>query len=125
VVYLSVAPKSNAAYTAWGAVRDFVRADGTRPVPLHLRNAPTKLMKQIGYGRGYRYAHDEPEGFAAGENYWPDGVTPQRFYAPVERGLEQRIAERLAQLRRLNEAASNPAPGTPPASAGDVPPDAP
>jgi putative ATPase len=119
VVYLSVAPKSNAAYTAWGAVRDFVRADGTRPVPLHLRNAPTKLMKQIGYGRGYRYAHDEPDGFAAGENYWPDGVAPQRFYAPVERGLEQRIAERLAQLRRLNEGGSNPAPGTPPAG-GDT-----
>jgi putative ATPase len=89
-------------------------------VPLHLRNAPTRLMKQIGYGRGYRYAHDEPEGFAAGENYWPDGVAPQRFYAPVERGLEQRIAERLAQLRRLNEAASSPAPGTPPAGAADT-----
>jgi putative ATPase len=124
VLYLSVAPKSNAAYTAWGAVRDFVRADGTRPVPLHLRNAPTKLMKQIGYGRGYRYAHDEPEGFAAGENYWPDGVAPQRFYAPVERGLEQRIAERLAQLRGLNDEAANQASGTPPADAGDTTPDA-
>jgi putative ATPase len=123
VVYLSVAPKSNAAYTAWAAVRDFVRADGTRPVPLHLRNAPTKLMKQIGYGRGYRYAHDEPEGFAAGENYWPDGLAPQRFYLPVERGLEQRIAERLAQLRRLNEAA-NQTSGTPPAGPGDTTPDA-
>ncbi|MBE7418981.1 MAG: replication-associated recombination protein A [Ideonella sp.] len=106
VLYLSVAPKSNAAYTAWGAVRQFVRDDGTRPVPLHLRNAPTRLMKQLGYGRGYRYAHDEPDGFAAGETYWPDGVAPQRFYAPAARGLEQRIAERLAQLRELNQRAA-------------------
>jgi putative ATPase len=102
VVYLSVAPKSNATYTAWGAVRDFVREDGTRPVPLRLRNAPTRLMKQLGYGSGYRYAHDEPDGVAAGESYWPDGVPPQRFYEPVERGVEQRIRERLAQLRDLN-----------------------
>jgi putative ATPase len=102
VVYLSMAPKSNATYKAWGAVREFVQQDGTRPVPLHLRNAPTRLMKQLGHGHGYRYAHDEPEGFAAGETYWPDGVQPQRFYQPVERGLEQRIAERLAQLRALN-----------------------
>jgi putative ATPase len=108
VLYLSVAPKSNAAYTAWGAVREFVRQDGTRPVPLHLRNAPTRLMKQLGYGHGYRYAHDEPEGFAAGETYWPEGVQAQRFYQPVDRGLEQRIAERLAQLRALN---SKPADG--------------
>jgi len=105
VVYLSVAPKSNAIYTAWGAVRDFVRDDGTRPVPMHLRNAPTRLMKQLGYAKGYRYAHDEAGGFAAGENYWPDGVAPQRFYEPVDRGLEQRIAERLAQLRALNDKA--------------------
>ncbi len=109
VVYLSVAPKSNATYTAWGAVRDFVRQDGTRPVPLHLRNAPTRLMKQLDYGKGYRYAHDEPEGFAAGESYWPDGVQPQRFYQPVERGLEQRIAEHLARLRGLNDQAAPPA----------------
>ncbi|HSB98658.1 MAG TPA: replication-associated recombination protein A [Burkholderiaceae bacterium] len=109
VVYLAVAPKSNAAYAAWGAVRAFVREDGTRPVPLHLRNAPTKLMKQLGYGSGYRYAHDEPQGFAAGENYWPEGMAPQRFYEPVERGLEQRIAERLAQLRALNAKPSDPA----------------
>jgi putative ATPase len=108
VLYLSVAPKSNASYTAWGAVRAFVREDGTRPVPLHLRNAPTKLMKQLGYGDGYRYAHDEPEGVAAGENYWPEGLQPQRFYEPVQRGLEQRIAERLAQLRALNEKPSDP-----------------
>jgi putative ATPase len=110
VVYLSVAPKSNATYTAWGAVRDFVRQDGTRPVPLHLRNAPTRLMKHLDYGKGYRYAHDEPEGFAAGESYWPDGVQPQRFYQPVERGLEQRIAEHLARLRGLNEQADTAPP---------------
>jgi len=102
VVYLSVAPKSNAAYIAWNAVREFVRADGTRPVPLHLRNAPTRLMKQLGYGQGYRYAHDEPDGFAAGESYWPEGLAPQHFYEPVQRGLEQRIAERLRQLRELD-----------------------
>jgi putative ATPase len=108
VVYLSVAPKSNATYTAWGAVRAFVREDGTRPVPLHLRNAPTKLMKQLGYGSGYRYAHDEPEGFAAGETYWPEGVAAQRFYDPVDRGLEQRIAARLAQLRTLNDKPDDP-----------------
>jgi putative ATPase len=108
VVYLSIAPKSNATYTAWGAVRAFVREDGTRPVPLHLRNAPTKLMKQLGYGSGYRYAHDEPEGFAAGETYWPESVAAQRFYEPVDRGLEQRIAERLRQLRQLND---KPPPG--------------
>ncbi len=106
VVYLSVAPKSNATYTAWGAVRDFVAQDGTRPVPLHLRNAPTRLMKQLGHGKGYRYAHDEAEGFAAGESYWPDGVSPQRYYRPVERGLEQRIAERLARLHGLNDQAN-------------------
>jgi putative ATPase len=105
VLYLSVAPKSNATYTAWGAVRDFVRQDGTRPVPLHLRNAPTRLMKQLGFGKDYRYAHDEADGFAAGENYWPDGVAPRRFYEPVDRGLEQRIADRLAQLRALNDKA--------------------
>ena len=118
VVYLSVAPKSNATYTAWGAVRAFVREDGTRPVPLHLRNAPTKLMKQLGYGSGYRYAHDEPEGFAAGETYWPDGMAPQRFYEPVDRGLEQRIAERLAAVcGRSTEAIRRrvtPASGYPP-----------
>ncbi|HEX6020186.1 MAG TPA: replication-associated recombination protein A [Burkholderiaceae bacterium] len=108
VVYLAMAPKSNAVYTAWGAVRAFVREDGTRPVPLHLRNAPTRLMKQLGYGRDYRYAHDEPEGFAAGETYWPEGMTTQAFYRPVDRGLEQRIAERLAQLRARNREASDP-----------------
>ncbi|HEY1391849.1 MAG TPA: replication-associated recombination protein A, partial [Methylibium sp.] len=104
VVYLSVAPKSNAVYAAYNAVRAFVKQDGTRAVPLHLRNAPTRLMKQLDYGRGYRYAHDEEGGFAAGERYLPDDMPPQRFYEPVPRGLEIRIGERLAELRRLNEA---------------------
>jgi putative ATPase len=105
VVFLAMAPKSNAVYSAYNAVRAFIAKDSTRPVPLHLRNAPTKLMKDLDYGSGYRYAHDEPGGFAAGENYWPDKLTPQRFYQPVDRGLELRIGERLQELRRLNEAA--------------------
>jgi putative ATPase len=107
VLYLSVAPKSNASYVAWNAVRAFVQQDGTRPVPMQLRNAPTRLMKELGYGQGYRYAHDEPGGVAAGENYWPDGLAPQRFYEPVARGLEQRIAERLTELRALLDRARN------------------
>ena len=105
VIYLAVAPKSNAVYTAYKAVRAFIEHDGTRPVPLHLRNAPTQLMKALDHGRGYRYAHDEAGGFAAGENYWPDGMNPPRLYEPVERGLEIRIGERLKELRALNEAA--------------------
>jgi putative ATPase len=106
VVYLAVAPKSNAVYAAWNAVRAFVKQDTTRPVPAHLRNAPTKLMKSLGHGQGYRYAHDEPDAFAAGERYWPDGLVPPRFYEPAPRGLELRIGEKLAELRRLNEAAA-------------------
>ena len=102
VIYLAMAPKSNAVYAAYNAVRRFIREDGTRPVPPHLRNAPTKLMKAQGHGAGYRYAHDEAGGFAAGESYWPEGMTPPTFYAPVARGLEIRIGERLAELRRLN-----------------------
>ena len=109
VVFLAVAPKSNAVYSAYNAVRAFIAKDSTRPVPLHLRNAPTRLMKDLDYGAGYRYAHDEPGGFAAGENYWPDKLAPQRFYQPVERGLELRIGERLQELRRLNEAAKEDA----------------
>jgi putative ATPase len=105
VVYLAVAPKSNALYAAFNAAKAHVAADGTRPVPLHLRNAPTKLMKGLDYGKGYRYAHDEADGFAAGESYWPEGMAPPQFYAPVERGLEIRIGEKLAELRRLNDAA--------------------
>ena len=106
VIYLAVAPKSNAVYTAFKAAQAFVARDGTRAVPLRLRNAPTKLMKQLDYGKGYRYAHDEAGGFAAGERYWPDDVSPERFYEPVDRGLEIRIGERLAELRRLNEEAN-------------------
>jgi putative ATPase len=82
VVYLAVAPKSNAVYSAWKAARAFVKADGTRPVPDRLRNAPTRLMKQLGHGAGYRYAHDEADGFAAGERYLPDGMPETRFYVP-------------------------------------------
>ncbi|MDM0040099.1 replication-associated recombination protein A [Variovorax sp. J22G21] len=103
VIYLAMAPKSNAIYKAYNDVRALIKKDGTRPVPMHLRNAPTKLMKELDYGRGYRYAHDEEGGFAAGERYLPDGLEGQRFYEPVERGLEIRIAEKLRELRRLNK----------------------
>ncbi len=108
VVYLAVAPKSNAVYKAWNAVREQVHGDRSRPVPLHLRNAPTALMKGLGHGAGYRYAHDEPDGYAAGERYLPDGLEGMRFYAPVDRGLEQRIAARLAELREQDEALNKP-----------------
>ena len=108
VVYLAVAAKSNAVYSAFKAMRAWVQRDGTRVVPLHLRNAPTRLMKDLDYGKGYRYAHDEVDGFAAGENYFPEGMPPVRFYQPVERGLEIRIAEKLRQLRAQDEAASRP-----------------
>ncbi len=101
VIYLAVAPKSNAAYTAYKAVRAWVKQDTTRQVPMHLRNAPTKLMKQLGHGDGYRYAHDEPEAVAAGERYFPDGMAPQAFYQPVSRGLEIKIGERVRHLRQL------------------------
>jgi putative ATPase len=107
-VYLAMAPKSNAVYSAWNEVRALVRSDGTRPVPEHLRNAPTRPMKQLGHGQGYRYAHDEAGGFAAGESYLPLGLPRTRFYEPVARGLELRIGERLAELRALNAAASKP-----------------
>jgi putative ATPase len=105
VIYLAMAPKSNAVYTAFNEAKAFIRADGTRPVPMHLRNAPTKLMKDLDYGKGYRYAHDEAGGFAAGEKYLPDEMVPQQFYRPVDRGLEIRIREKLAELRRLDEEA--------------------
>jgi putative ATPase len=105
IVYLAVAPKSNAVYKAFNQMKAFVKQDGTRPVPLHLRNAPTQLMKQLDYGKGYRYAHDEPDGFAAGENYWPEDMNVARFYQPVNRGLEIRIAEKLRELRERNAAA--------------------
>ncbi|KKW69274.1 recombination factor protein RarA [Lampropedia cohaerens] len=102
MVYLAMAPKSNAVYKAFNAAKAFVKQDSTRPVPRHLRNAPTKLMKQLDYGKGYRYAHDEEDGFAAGENYLPDGMAPPGFYRPVPRGLEIKIGEKLAELRRRN-----------------------
>jgi len=102
VVYLAMAPKSNAVYKAWNEVREFVKRDGTRPVPPQLRNAPTRLMKDLGHGEGYRYAHDEQDAYAAGETYLPEGLEGKRFYEPVARGLEIRIGERLAQLRALD-----------------------
>ena len=101
-VYLAVAPKSNAVYRAYKAARTFVKQDGTRPVPMHLRNAPTALMKTLEHGKGYRYAHDEAGGFAAGERYLPEGMDAPGFYQPVERGLEIRIADKLRELRTLN-----------------------
>ena len=103
-VYLAVAPKSNAVYKAFNEVRALVKKDGTRPVPMHLRNAPTALMKSLDHGKGYRYAHDEEDGFAAGERYLPDGLGASNFYRPVERGLEIRISEKLRRLKALNGA---------------------
>ncbi|MES2488753.1 MAG: replication-associated recombination protein A [Pseudomonadota bacterium] len=100
VVYLAVAPKSNAVYTAYGKVRATVEATGTLDVPMHIRNAPTKLMKDLDYGKGYRYDHDEADGHAAGQQFLPDGLQGTVFYEPVPRGLEIKITERLAQLRK-------------------------
>jgi putative ATPase len=105
VLYLACAAKSNATYVAYNRARAFIKQDGSRPVPAHLRNAPTQLMKQLGYGREYRYAHDEPEAYAAGEHYFPDDLPEQRFYEPTPRGLEGKIAERLAHLRDLDKKA--------------------
>jgi putative ATPase len=105
VIYMAVAAKSNAGYVAYNAARALVAEDGSRPVPLHLRNAPTKLMKQLDYGRDYRYAHNEEDGYAAGENYFPEGMPEVNFYQPTARGLEAKIAEKLARLRELDEAA--------------------
>jgi putative ATPase len=105
VLYLAVAPKSNAAYLAYNAARAFVAKDTSRGVPEHLRNAPTQLMKNLGYGADYRYAHDEKEGYAAGENYFPEGMPAVQWYQPVARGLEQKIADKLAHLRALDAAA--------------------
>jgi putative ATPase len=107
VVYLAVAPKSNAVYKAFNEVRALVKKEGTRPVPMHLRNAPTKLMKELDYGKGYRYAHDEEDGFAAGENYLPQGMESVKFYHPVERGLEIKIADKLRELRNRNKQAGH------------------
>ncbi len=103
VLYLAVAPKSNAAYIAYNSARELVRNDASRPVPEHLRNAPTKLMKELGYGREYRYAHDESDAYAAGENYFPDDMAQPKFYEPTPRGLEAKIKERLDHLRELDK----------------------
>jgi putative ATPase len=107
VIYLACAAKSNAAYVAYNSARAFVSEDESRPVPVHLRNAPTKLMKQLGHGREYRYAHDESDAFAAGENYLPEGMPAPGFYRPVSRGLELKIAEKMASLREINQAKSS------------------
>jgi len=101
-LYMAIAPKSNAAYVAFGAAQELVRNDASRPVPEHLRNAPTRLMKELGHGRDYRYAHDEQDAYAAGENYFPEGMKQPEFYRPTERGLEARIREHLEQLRKLD-----------------------
>lgn len=104
LVYLACAPKSNAVYLAYKAARAAAQATGSLEVPLHLRNAPTGLMRQLDYGKAYRYAHDEPDAYAAGEQYFPDGMNPDPYYRPVPRGLEIRIAEKLERLRALDRA---------------------
>jgi putative ATPase len=107
VLYMAVAAKSNAGYVAYNAARAFVKQDQSRPVPLHLRNAPTKLMKQLDYGKDYRYAHNEEEAYAAGETYFPDDMPEVSFYEPTDHGLEAKIAEKLAHLRELDKKAKN------------------
>ncbi len=108
VIYLAIAAKSNAGYKAYNQARAFVKQDKSREVPVHLRNAPTKLMKELGHGRAYRYAHDEPHAYAAGEHYLPDDMADPGWYQPVPRGLELRIGEKLAQLKRWDEEAGKP-----------------
>ena len=103
LLYLASAAKSNAAYNAYNAARAFVSQDKSREVPIHLRNAPTKLMKELGYGHAYRYAHDEPHAYAAGETYLPEGLKEPNWYQPTDRGLEIKIKEKLAWLRSLDE----------------------
>ncbi len=105
VIYLAVAAKSNAGYNAYNQARAFVKKDKSREVPVHLRNAPTKLMKELGYGHEYRYAHDEPNAYAAGETYLPDGIGDPGWYQPVPRGLEIKIGEKLAMLRKWDQEA--------------------
>ncbi len=106
VLYLAVAPKSNAGYNAYNQAKSFVRNDKSREVPNHIRNAPTKMMKEMGFGREYRYAHDEPNAYAAGDSYLPDGMDEPRWYKPVDRGQEIKIAEKLAFLRDLDKKAA-------------------
>lgn len=120
-LYLAVAPKSNAAYLAYNAARAFISRERSRPVPEHLRNAPTRLAKQLGHGRDYRYAHDEPEAYAAGEHYFPDGMTPPHWYQPTPRGLEQKIAAKLAHLRELDRLWQQEHPPSPPHNTTDTP----
>ena len=105
VIYLAIAAKSNAVYGAYNAAREFIAEDGTRPVPMHIRNAPTRLMKDLGYGRGYRYAHDEEGAYAAGENYLPEGMPAVEWYRPTDRGLEAKIRDKLAELRARDKGA--------------------
>lgn len=124
LVYLAVTPKSNAVYQAYNAARAFARESGTQPVPLHLRNAPTRLMKQLGHSQGYRYAHDEPDAFAAGETYFPEGMVPQHFYRPTPRGVEERIGRRVAELEQRNARARAGSAGSPPESGGEGDPPA-
>jgi putative ATPase len=102
VVYLACAAKSNAVYSAYRQAMQDARDSGSLEVPLHLRNAPTRFMEEQGYGEGYRYAHDEDDGFAAGETYLPDELAGRQYYHPVQRGLEIRIAEKLEELRKRN-----------------------
>ncbi|MEX2525475.1 MAG: replication-associated recombination protein A [Gammaproteobacteria bacterium] len=103
IVFLACAPKSNAVYKAYNTAMADIRKQGSKEVPLHLRNAPTKLMKELDYGKEYRYAHDEPDAYAAGENYFPEGMERTRYYYPSDRGLEQKIAEKLERLRELDK----------------------
>jgi putative ATPase len=98
-LYLAVAAKSNAGYQAYNQAVAFIKQGASLPVPIHLRNAPTKLMKELGHGHAYRYAHDEPDAYAAGESYLPEGMREPGWYQPVPRGLEIKIAEKLASLR--------------------------
>jgi putative ATPase len=104
-VYIAMAAKSNAVYLAWNQARDFVKGDKSRPVPMHLRNAPTKLMADLGFKKGYRYAHDEPDAYAAGEKYFPDDLSERAWYQPVPRGLEIQIGEKLSHLQDVDAAA--------------------
>ena len=113
VIYLAMAPKSNAGYKAYKQAKAFIKSDRSREVPNHLRNAPTQLMKELGHGHQYRYAHDEPDAYAAGERYLPDDMPEPRWYQPVARGLETKLAEKLAYLRQL-DAAAPPAEGKAP-----------
>jgi putative ATPase len=105
VLYLAAAPKSNAAYTAYNAVRAFIAADGSRPVPLRLRNAPTKLLKQLGYGKGYQYDHDAEGGIALDQTGFPDAIGERVYYQPVPRGMELKLKEKLDALRAAREQA--------------------